>query len=191
MVEFLSNLDVAVFFFINQSLANPVTDFIMPVVTSDNVLRVGYAVVMILVLIKGEAKLRWMVLFSLLTILIADQFTAGFVKNIFDRLRPCHALDQINLLVGCGSGYSMPSAHAANAFAQASLWSRQVPGIRTCLYSLATLIALSRVFVGVHYPSDILVGAAIGTAIGLLVSFLYETFDRRINLIEAIDGDDN
>lgn len=179
MLENLQAIDRAVFLFINGGLANPVTDFIMPIVTSDHTLRVLYGLAVALLLWKGNARLRWMVLFSAMVLLLTDQFTANLLKDWIGRLRPCRSLTEVHLLVGCGSGFSMPSAHSANSFAQAALFGFHFPRFRWYLYGLAAVIALSRVFVGVHYPFDILAGAAIGTGIGLALAGLFGPFEFR------------
>ncbi|RKX25628.1 MAG: phosphatase PAP2 family protein, partial [Candidatus Zixiibacteriota bacterium] len=116
MLETLVDIDTAVFLFLNVTLANPVTNLIMPIVTSDNLLRVLYAIAVVLLLWKGDTKLRWIVLFSALTLLLTDQLSSSVFKSLFDRPRPCHVLPDINLLVNCGSGMAFPSSHAANAF---------------------------------------------------------------------------
>jgi len=166
MLEWLAQLDAAVFLFINVTLANPVTDLIMPVVTSDNLLRVLYATALILILWKGSARLRWTALASIFVLAVTDQAVSHLLKPWIGRLRPCHVLDGINLLVGCGGGKSMPSSHAANAFGQALLFGWLYRPVRWWLLAVAAVIALSRVFVGVHYPGDILVGAIIGSLVG-------------------------
>jgi len=168
MFEFLSEIDTALFLFLNVTLANPVTDLIMPVITSDWLLRVLYAIAVVLLLIFGNARLRWVVLFSVLVLAVTDQASAGLLKPMIGRLRPCHALENINLLVNCGGGKSMPSSHAANAFGQAVLFSAMYRRWAWPLLVFAALVALSRVFVGVHYPFDILVGSILGAVVGYL-----------------------
>ena len=180
MLEQLAAIDRTIFLFLNVTLANPVTDFVMPLVTSDLLLRILYGAAMILVLWKGNAPLRWLVLFSILALVITDQVSAGFLKPLIGRPRPCHVLEGINLLVGCGGGKSMPSSHAANAFGQAMLFGFLFRRIRWYLFVFAATVALSRVFVGVHYPADITVGALIGCAAGLLVALAYRhTVEKR------------
>ena len=179
MLEFLSQLDTSLFLFFNVTLGNPVTDVIMPVITSDWLLRILYAVAVILLLIFGKARLRWVVVFSILALAVTDQITASLLKPMIGRLRPCHVLENINLLVGCGGGKSMPSSHAANAFAQAVLFSVIYRRWIWLLTIAATLIALSRVFVGVHYPFDIVVGAMIGSAIGLVAAWSARKFQEQ------------
>ncbi len=176
MLEILQQIDTDIFFFINVTIANPVTDFLMPLITNDKGLRVIYALAMVILLWKGNKTLRWMVLGSIFVMLIADQTSAGFLKNLIGRLRPCHTFDHetINLLVGCGGGKSMPYAHAANAFGQAVFFSYFYKKARIYLYTYATLIALSRVFVGVHYLSDIIAGALVGTIAAFIIVFLFK-----------------
>ena len=176
MLETLIGLDRAIFYFINVTLANPVTDFAMPIITSDHALRALYAVAVILLLWKGDAKVRWLVLFSGIALLLADQSSAGLLKPLINRLRPCHELANIHLLVGCGGGKSMPSAHAANSFAQAVLFGMYFRRVRLGLLVVAFLIAISRVFVGVHYPGDVTVGALLGSLVGLIVWLGYRRF---------------
>lgn len=175
MFEYLAGLDRTIFLFLNMQAANPVTDFIMPLVTSDAILRFIYAVVVLWLLWKGDRQTRWLVLFSAVTLAITDQASAHWLKPMFARPRPCHALpiETIRLLVDCGSGFSMPSSHAANAFGQTVLFGLVFVRARWWLLALAAVIALSRVFVGVHYPADILVGSVIGILSGFVVFVAY------------------
>ena len=168
MLEFLNGIDTALFLFFNVTLANPVTDLIMPVITSEWLLRILYAVAVVLLLIFGNARLRWVVLFSVLVLVVTDQVSAGLLKPMIGRLRPCHTLDSINLLVDCGGGKSMPSSHAANAFGQAMLFALLYRRWAWPLLVFAALVAISRVFVGVHYPFDVLIGTIIGAGAGYL-----------------------
>ena len=180
MWELLDSLDRDLFLFINVTLSNPVTNFLMPVVTNDNLLRVMYAIAMILVLWKGNARARWMVLASALVLTATDQLSSSVIKPAVGRLRPCHVLEGINLLVGCGGGKAMPSSHAANAFGQGVLFSLQYPFIRWPLLIFAATVAVSRIFVGVHYPADIIVGAALGTIVATVLSFAFNPIYQRL-----------
>jgi undecaprenyl-diphosphatase len=168
MLEFLGNIDTALFLFFNVTLANPVTDLIMPLITSDMLLRVLYAGAVVSLLVFGKARLRWVVLFSVLVLVVTDQLSAGLLKPMLGRLRPCHVLENINLLVDCGGGKSMPSSHAANAFGQAVLLAMLYRRWAWPLLIVAALIALSRVFVGVHYPFDVVAGTVIGATAGFV-----------------------
>ncbi len=181
MLASLNQIDRVIFEFINVTLSSPVTDFIMPFITSDTFLRILYGTAMILLLWKGNSKLRWLVLFSAIVLLFTDQISAGMLKPYFERLRPCHVLENINLLVNCGGGKSMPSAHATNVFGQAMFFGWHFKRLRWYLFGFAFIVSLSRVFVGVHYPGDIIVGSILGMILGLLVAFLSVKFETLIS----------
>jgi membrane-associated phospholipid phosphatase len=175
MLEFsrwLNGLDHSIFIFINQSLANPVTDFLMPLVTIDLHLKIFYALCLAVILWKGDKRLRYAILFSILTVVLSDLLSSAVLKPLFARPRPCHELE-VYLLVPCGAGFSFPSSHAANLFGQAFLFRTIAPTTTKYLIPLAIVVALSRVFVGVHYPFDILCGAALGTLVGYGVAQIF------------------
>ncbi len=182
MLESLLQADSAVFVFINSTLANPVTDFLMPIVTNDWALRILYALAMIFLLWKGDARLRWLVLFSAMCLALTDHMAAGYLKPLIARPRPCHVLAHLHLLVGCGGGYSFPSAHTANSFGQAVLFCCFYRKVGWYLFPLASLIGLSRIFVGVHFPGDVLGGMMLGTLIGLLVAVGYYGFKKAFKI---------
>jgi len=177
LIVWLNEIDVALFFFVNDSMANTFTDFIMPLITKDLHLKIFYALALALILLKGRKELRWAVLFSIIVVALTDQTSSAFLKPMIERLRPCKELD-VNLLVGCGAGFSMPSSHAANLFGQACFFMVIHPPTTKYLIPLAIMVALSRVFVGVHYPADILVGAALGTLIGFVVAVFFDYLYR-------------
>lgn len=178
MLEYLAGIDRALFLFINVYLANPVTDVIMPVVTSDMLLRTMYGAGLAMLLWRGDRRLRWLVLFSAVALLLTDQLSSNLLKELIARPRPCHELSQIYLLVDCGAGFSMPSSHAANVFGQAALFSYHVRATRWYLILFASLVALSRIFVGVHYPFDVLAGGMLGFFVGGAAAVTFRRFER-------------
>jgi undecaprenyl-diphosphatase len=93
-------------------------------------------------------------------VLVADA-AALALKELVRRPRP-----HLDPLVRVPSDWSFPSGHAATSFAGATMLSHFLPRLRVALYLLAAAIAWSRVYVGVHYPADVLAGAALGTAVG-------------------------
>jgi undecaprenyl-diphosphatase len=179
MLEWLTEIDKALFLFMNMALANPVFDFVMPLLTNDTNLRVLYGLAMVVLLIKGDARVRWLVLVSALVLTATDQTSSSVLKPWIARPRPCHVMEQIHLLVGCGGGRSMPSSHAANALGQAALFSLATPQVRWYLWAFAGSVAFSRVFVGVHYPGDVLAGTALGIAVGGLAAWGFAQAWRR------------
>ena len=105
---------------------------------------------------------------TLLTVLVAD--TSNFVlKEVFDRERPNVRYAEPEPLMRAPSSNSFPSGHAATSFAAATVIGAAAPRLRAPLYVLAALIAWSRVYIGVHYPLDVVAGALYGLALGLLL----------------------
>ncbi|HLF13833.1 MAG TPA: phosphatase PAP2 family protein, partial [Bacteroidota bacterium] len=178
MPDFLYALDVAVFRFLNGTLGNPVSDGLMPFLTDLNQTwygRVLYAGAWLLLLLRGGKPGRTAAILLVPLIALSDQLSSSVVKKIVMRPRPCHLIDglplvdQIRLLVNCGGGYSFPSSHAVNNFAAATLLSHHFPKWNRYYFGWAALIALSRISVGVHYPSDI----AGGMLIGMLTAWIF------------------
>lgn len=190
MIEFIAwigAIDQSVFHFINTNLANPVTDFIMPLITLDLHIKIFYGACLAVILWKGDRRLRVAVIFSLITVAVTDQISSSVIKPLLVRPRPCHIMP-VHLLVNCGAGFSMPSSHAANLFGQAYFFKSIAPGSAKYLIPLAILIALSRIFVGVHYPADILVGASLGTLAGCGMAAAFKSILSRFTFSKQIEG---
>ncbi|MBR1801596.1 MAG: phosphatase PAP2 family protein [Bacteroidaceae bacterium] len=121
-----------------------------------------------------------------LVILITDRFSSGFCKPFFHRFRPSHepALEGLVDLVGNKRGglYGFISSHAANTFgagAFISLYFRRRP-VTFTVFLWAALCSYSRIYLGLHYPGDILCGALFGLLVGSLVSILFSFLLRRL-----------
>lgn len=179
MAEYARAVDVWIFHLINGTLSNPATDLLMPFLTDLNHYWVGRVIIggaWILLIVRGGKPGRAAALLLVPLIAVSDQLSSNVIKDIFMRPRPCHlvdgaaAVEGVRLLVGCGGGFSFPSSHAVNHFAAATFLSNYYPRASRYLFGYAALVALSRVFVGVHYPSDIAGGALIGMGVGWLFS---------------------
>ncbi len=120
------------------------------------------------IFLLGGNKGRKTALIILLIILLSDQ-TANFLKYLFHRERPCITLAQVRLLVGCGDSYSFPSNHAANIFASMIYLSYNYRSFSPVFIIIAILVAYSRVYVGVHYPIDVLAGILLGLTISAII----------------------
>ncbi len=119
----------------------------------------------ILLCFKKTRKCGFVMLISLLCAFIISEFT---IKPIFNRLRPFEAMENLRLIIPPPSGASFPSSHATTSFAAAIVLYRCNKSYGIYALILAFFVAISRVYLCVHFFSDILVGALLGTVIGFL-----------------------
>jgi undecaprenyl-diphosphatase len=142
-----------------------------------------YLVLLVVIFIKYRRTGIWVALAFILTIVLSDQ-VSGLIKDLVQRLRPSHTIalkGLLNLPVGEGGLYGFVSSHAANSFALAVVAasiskSRRIWAI---MIIWAILNAYSRIYVGVHYPFDVICGAILGLLIGWGMYRLILIFDNR------------
>ena len=177
MIETLTHLDVRLFLFLN-SFHSAFWDKIMLFASG----KLTWLPLYIFILYMLFKKYRWNIwlalLFVILLITLSDQVSVHFFKNVFERLRPCHnplLTDKVYMVNNvCGGQYGFISSHAANAFALA-IFTLLALKNKTYSYLIllwATLVSYSRIYLGRHYPGDILTGAAVGCVLGFFVYYL-------------------
>ena len=114
---------------------------------------------------------------------LTDAIGHNILKEGFQRIRPCHVLPQdIIGIVSCSNSFSFPSNHAANSFCAATLLSLCFRNTTLMAFSFALIVCYSRVYLRVHYPSDILGGMILGTAMGFLGYLVYGKILKYIKL---------
>jgi undecaprenyl-diphosphatase len=183
-MEFLLNLDTQLFYFVNVTLANPVSGKFFTLLTESGNWSMLYLFCALWLLFFDGKRGRIVFATLIVAILITDQISSNVIKELVGRIRPCHTLENINLLVSCGAGKSFPSSHAANNFAAAFILSFFYKKNPWVFFVTASLIALSRVVVGVHYPADVIAGAMVGTGIALILRLiLVELFEKRFKIV--------
>jgi undecaprenyl-diphosphatase len=180
MIDWLVNLDTRLFLFFNNALANSVFDRVMPIITNDWVLRAVFLVIVVLLLIFGKKQGRITALLCVVALLLSDQITSHLIKPMIARVRPCHVIPDVHLLVACSQGLSFPSSHAANSFAIAALISLSYRRQVWLYLSIAAIISYSRIAVGVHYPFDVLAGTLVGVLCAIAVFGGYRYVNIRL-----------
>jgi len=163
MIHRLNEIDTSFFHFINGTLSNRLFDFLMPVITNQNYWIVPIFVLLIYLWIRGGKRGRFAACLLIIIVAATDTIGAQVIKPWVGRLRPSHVMtNNINLLMPKGGQYSFISNHAANLFSAATVLTYFYSKWKIWLYSIAAAIAFSRVYVGVHYPGDVLFGALFG-----------------------------
>ncbi len=169
-VSRLRSLDAWAFLLVNRSLQNPVFDLLMPILSTKRYILLPAAVAMLMLVVWGGRRM-WIVLAVGVAVVLLSDLGTNLIKAALHRTRPCHVIPDVRLLAGCTRSFSLPSNHASNMFAIATVgwW-----GFRRCrwpLFALAVGVAYSRVYVGVHYPADVLVGALWGMGVAWACTF--------------------
>ena len=178
----LIQIDQNLFTLINQGLANPFFDWLMPYLRNRYFWSPLYLFLFIF-FIRNYAKRGWLLLlFFVLTFAVTDYITSSIIKPGVARLRPCNDLNiknEMRLLISCGSGYSFPSTHAANHFALAAflidMFYRRWRPIIILAFLWAFSISFAQVYVGVHYPLDVIFGAVVGSLLGFIMAGILKT----------------
>lgn len=169
--------DIRSFIFINSGLSNPFFDFICPLLREKYIWAPLYAFLISFLILNYKKKGFLLVVIAIIAIAISDQLSSALIKPLAQRVRPCNDFflaDYIKLLVNCGSGYSFPSSHASNHFTLAfyfsSLFGLRRKWIIPAFVLWASAISFSQIYVGVHYPLDVLGGLLIGLSVGLAMA---------------------
>lgn len=178
--EKLKELDQWLFVKLNSGLANPFFDSLMPFVRNGSHWAPLYIFLAVFVLLNFRIKGLWWTVFFIATVALTDMVGTYLFKHPFQRLRPCGDPDfytHVRLLLKHCGGYSFISNHAANHFGMATFFfitSRRIIGKWAWIaFAWAALIAFAQVYVGLHYPMDVLAGALIGLLAGSLTGKLF------------------
>lgn len=176
MLQFFDSIDKALFLFLNTKLANPAFDLFFPFITNKYTWIPVWLGLIIFLIWKYKKRGAWAVFLIILAVGSSDMVGHRVLKKGIKRVRPCNALEEVHLTVRRSSGYSMPSNHAANFFAVATLLSMFFVRYRKWFFLIAFLVAYSRIAVGVHYPFDAMMGALLGYAMARIFHFIFSRF---------------
>ena len=170
MLKFFKIIDNKGLKYISEKCKNKIFDKIMPIITMMGNLGIIWLVISVLMLLKVEDRIIGIsvILALILTTIIGE----GIIKHIVKRSRPFQNYED-ELLINKPITYSFPSGHTASSFAALAVFLQMNGKLGLIMSPIATLIAFSRIYLKVHYPTDVIFGIVLGITCGVsVVSFL-------------------
>ena len=173
------DLDNSITLSIAQDMRNDIFDFLMPA-ASNYILWIPVLIILLgYCYVKEKTNTVLLILTAVISVVLCELFVSQFLKEFVMRVRPCNAFPDISFLGSCTSSYSFPSAHAANSFAIFAAISYFFHRFWHVALFGALLVTFSRVYLGVHYFSDVICGAVIGMLIAFGVAAFLEVSNRK------------
>ncbi len=187
--HWIDQLDKALFLQINTVYTNSVLDSIYPWYREGNAWVPLYLFMIIFAIQNFKSKAFSWILFIVITLILTDQCSSNWIKPFFERARPCRdpeIMSQVRLILnGCSGGFSFTSSHATNHFGFAVFvfmtLGKLIGKWKFAFLIWAASICYGQIYVGVHYPLDILGGAVLGSLIGWVMARFFIT---KVGLIE-------
>jgi undecaprenyl-diphosphatase len=187
-VQLLVDFDTYVFYKVNGGLKNSLLDVLMPFVTNYRNWYFVIPLIILLFIVRDWKKGLTTILLVIIAVSISDYLNSHIAKYFFGRLRPCNKLpiETLNLIMGCPHNPSFPSSHAVNIFALSTVLVYRHRRLLLPMLFIAVLVCLSRVYLGVHYPFDVIVGGICGILYGSVVIFIYNQVIRKYEKTKSI-----
>jgi membrane-associated phospholipid phosphatase len=174
-MDWLLRLDIGLFRLINEAGSNPLFGKIMPFVSGNAFFYPALVILGLLLICKGRSRGIICVLMLALSVGLCDGWICRMLKEVVARPRPFLTLSDVHVLIGKGGSFSMPSSHAANWFAAVMVAAVYYRRSLWFMLPAACLVSYSRVYNGVHYPSDVLVGAVVGAGFAAAVLWVLDS----------------
>jgi len=179
----LLDFDRYLFELINVHWSNALFDLVLPIFREKLFWMPFYTFILVFAVLNLGRKRWFFISLLFVTVALSDLTSSELIKKTVQRPRPCHEMSYISdiqLRIHCGSGYSFTSSHAANYFAVAMFLMftifKRPKVLKWILFFWAFAISYAQVYVGVHYPLDIVGGAMVGISYGLIMAWIYDYF---------------
>ncbi|MEG0176844.1 phosphatase PAP2 family protein [Anaerorhabdus sp.] len=175
-MEFITKIDLLIMEWIQANLQSEWMTLIMKIITRIGDVMLLWAIILVVYfLFKKNNKRAKLVALSLLLSVVVSEL---ILKNIVRRPRPFIENAHLQSLIHKPNNYSFPSSHSATSFSVATSLTKINKWVTLGSYTLATLIAFSRVYLNVHHPSDVIVGAVVGILASKIAGYLIQRFDK-------------
>jgi undecaprenyl-diphosphatase len=186
-METLLNIDTTVFYFLNSTISNQVFDCLMPIITDQHVWIPPLIILGLSLLMFGNKRARIAVILVFLAVSGSDVLCTYLVKPAVRRPRPTYTLNHVRVLVETGGIKGFPSNHAANISAAMVVLIYFYRRYKYGFVTIAVFVSLSRIYVGVHYPLDVIAGACVGSFISVMAIKLWGVIAQKVRLL-TIEG---
>lgn len=176
-MNWLADIDTALLRLLNLQWIHPLLDRVIPIFSHFDRWKIPLIALLIIIVIRERLKGVLIVVGLGLTILLSEAMCTLVVKEVIDRIRPCHIHAWVRLIEGyCPQSPAFPSSHATNITAAITYLSFFFPRWLLAMVPLALLVGYSRVYLGVHYPLDVVGGAILGAGCGWAVFIVFNKF---------------
>ncbi|MCI1946343.1 phosphatase PAP2 family protein [Clostridium luticellarii] len=170
MILLIKKFDNLILKFIQDNMHKPVMDKVMIFATALGNGGALWIAIALFLILYGDYRLTGIIVLA--TLIISTIFGEGIVKHVVRRVRPCNCVNNLQLLISKPISYSFPSGHTFSSFAVAGVLSAQFGEYKMIFLIIAFLIAFSRLYLFVHYPTDIIAGAVFGLLCSKLILLL-------------------
>jgi len=183
-IGWFSSWDRGMFEALNKWFSSMFFDALMPVISDFSVWLVPAAIIWLWFFVKTDRRGKMIALSCFLVVAATDQLASTVIKPYVGRARPCNVVPEARFyqdgnwittdkfaLTTYKTSYSFPSSHAANIAGMATFWSYFYPHVTPVMMVAAFFVGYSRIYMGEHYPTDVLAGYLLGIVVALLIAY--------------------
>ena len=172
MISLVQRFDISILLYIKNNLHGPIMNKVM--VISTYLGNGGFIWIVIALLLMINKKYRKIGFMALGALILSTILGEEILKHVVKRIRPSADIAVVNLLIAKPLSYSFPSGHTASSFAAAGVLAKYFKNYALELFSLASLIAFSRLYLYMHYPTDVLAGIVLGLTCSVIIIYLFD-----------------